>query len=137
MDFNPYHNDESLCRRRRRVKDNLNDESFTCIFSFLFYPAHLSAAAIKGAMQPPNCNEDEARVLSEAVLELLECQLLEEEKNGADDDTAGESGIVMLRFRVEYEEKNHDTGDEEGGSSISPVRRTATANCYPYLEEGC
>ncbi len=94
---------------------------------------HLSAASIKRAMQPSNCNEDEAKVLSEAVLELLECQLLEEEEeeeNSADD--TGESGTVMVRLRVEYEEKNHDTGDEEeGGSSISPVRRTMTANCYP------
>ncbi len=36
MDFSPYNNDESLCRRRRRVKDTLNDESFTEYFPF--YP---------------------------------------------------------------------------------------------------
>ncbi len=70
-------------------------------------------------MPPLNCNEDEARVLSEAVLELLECQLLEEE-SGADD--TDESGMTMVRFRMEYEEENHNVGDEEGGSSISPVR---------------
>ncbi len=70
-------------------------------------------------MPPLSCNEDEARVLSETVLELLECQLLEEESGAHDTD---EIGMAMVRFRMEYEEKNHDIGDEEGGSSISPVR---------------
>ncbi len=36
MDFGPFHNDESLCRRRRGVKNRLNDESFTAHFPF--YP---------------------------------------------------------------------------------------------------
>eukprot|EP01084_Bolivina_argentea_P057940 105810_1 len=71
-------------------------------------------------MPPLSCNEDEARVLSETVLELLECQLLEEESGAHDTD---EIGMAMVRFRMEYEEKNHDIGDEEGGSSISPKRR--------------
>ncbi len=32
MDYSSYHNDESLYRRRRKVKDSLNDESFTACF---------------------------------------------------------------------------------------------------------
>ncbi len=73
-----------------------------------------------------NYNEDEARVvLSEAVLELLECQLLEEEEESCADDDTDESGMAMVGFRMECKEKNHrDIGDEEGGTSISPVRRT-------------
>ncbi len=36
MDFIPYHNDESLYRRRGKVKDSISDESFTAYFPF--YP---------------------------------------------------------------------------------------------------
>ncbi len=44
MDFDFYHNDESLCRRRRRGKDSPNDESFLLhIFPVRSGTAHLLA----------------------------------------------------------------------------------------------